>query len=70
MAPDEALDIEQRDDGTWDLVQRGEPDQVLSNHPRRASAEAERFRLAEARSAPPGDDDIGRGSAYPTTSDG
>jgi hypothetical protein len=46
-----SLEVVNRDDGTWDLIRRGDDVTVLSNHPLRSMAEAERYRLAQAGAA-------------------
>jgi hypothetical protein len=46
---DPAITTVRRDDGTWDVVRRGDTgEEVLSSHPRHAGAESEAFRLAES----------------------
>ena len=77
MAPDEPLGtlvVRRRDDRSWDLLRRGEPDEVLSNHPLQAMAESERHRLAQedARDPTAPGDDPGPGTigAYPDNTGG
>jgi hypothetical protein len=72
---DETIEVRGRDDGSWDVVRRGEPDEVLSNHPLQSMAESERHRLAQERSdeqAGPGDDeaDVGTIDSYPDNTGG
>ena len=72
---DDDIEVRERDDGSWDLVRRGEPDEVLSTHPLQSMAESERHRLAQegADDDPaPGDDaaDLGTQGAYPDNTGG
>jgi hypothetical protein len=72
---DHDLEIRHRDDGSWDLVRRGDPDEILSNHPLQSMAESERHRLAQEDADPdasPGDDaaDLGTMGAYPDNTGG
>ncbi len=67
---DADLEVRRRDDGSWDLVRRGDRDEVLSNHPLQSMAESERHRVAqqEAEDQPgQGDDraDVGTIASYP-----
>jgi hypothetical protein len=69
------LEVQRRDDGSWDLVRRGDPDEVLGNHPLQSMAESERHRLAQQGAdddAGAGDDaaDLGTAGAYPDNTGG